>query len=138
MSKRSVDNLSEKPALKKQALTNEMLEPSIVDYYNEIPQGVHVIEKLNKEYDELDNKYKDLKKKYDKLKTDINMLFNIEDRLRLKKEQRMIFKDVFEYSYTDNEFSLRDHILVYNDDIVFCEENIKKFKKCIKEQLKSS
>ena len=51
-----------------------MLEPSIVDYYNELPQGVHVIEKLNKEYDELDNKYEDLKNKYDKLINEKNKI----------------------------------------------------------------
>ena len=44
-----------------------MAEPAIVDYYNELPQGVNVIEKLNKEYDDLDNKYQDIKPKYDKL-----------------------------------------------------------------------
>lgn len=44
-----------------------MAEPAIVDYYNELPQGVNVIEKLNKEYDDLDNKYQDIKSKYDKL-----------------------------------------------------------------------
>ena len=34
------------------------MEPQLIDYYNEMPHGVNVIEKLNEEFDELQNKYK--------------------------------------------------------------------------------
>ena len=33
------------------------MEPQIIDYYNELPQGLNIIDKLNEEYDELQNKY---------------------------------------------------------------------------------
>ena len=37
------------------------MEPQLVDYYNEMPHGVHVIDKLNDEYEEslenIDNYY---------------------------------------------------------------------------------
>ena len=33
------------------------MESQIIDYYNEMPYGVNVIDKLNKEYDVLEEKY---------------------------------------------------------------------------------
>ena len=41
------------------------MEPNIIDFYNETPHGVNVIDKLNEEYDELQKKYDKL---YDKIK----------------------------------------------------------------------
>jgi len=40
------------------------MEPNIIDFYNETPHGVNVIDKLNEEYDELQKKYDELKDKY--------------------------------------------------------------------------
>lgn len=37
------------------------MEPQIIDYYNELPQSVNVIDKLNEEYDELQSKYEYIK-----------------------------------------------------------------------------
>ena len=33
------------------------MEPQIIDYYNELPHGINVIDKLNKEYDQLQSNY---------------------------------------------------------------------------------
>ena len=44
------------------------MEPNIIDYYNELPNSVNVIDKLNEEYSELLEKYEKLNKKYDTLK----------------------------------------------------------------------
>tara|TARA_B100001094_G_scaffold95220_2_gene91197 strand:+ start:10376 stop:10687 length:312 start_codon:yes stop_codon:yes gene_type:complete len=33
------------------------MEPYMIDYYNSMPQGVNVIDSLNKEYEELEEKY---------------------------------------------------------------------------------
>ena len=45
-----------------------MSEPAIIDYYNDLPNGVYVIEKLNIEYNNLEEKYNELEKKYNELK----------------------------------------------------------------------
>ena len=38
------------------------MEPQLVDYYKEMPSGVYVIDKMNKELDEIQKKYDELKK----------------------------------------------------------------------------
>jgi len=38
------------------------MEPHLIDYYNDIPQGINVIDKMNEELDELQKKYLDLEK----------------------------------------------------------------------------
>ena len=43
------------------------MEPNIIDYYNELPNGVNVIDKMNIEFNELQDKYNKLKNKYDKI-----------------------------------------------------------------------
>jgi len=66
------------------------MEPQLVDYYNEMPHGVHVIEKLNEEFSILQQDKDELTKKYESLKEDILdlMLYDIEknDKLRMLKE----------------------------------------------------
>ena len=37
------------------------MEPQIIDYYNETPHGINVIDKLNEEYSELQSKYESIK-----------------------------------------------------------------------------
>ena len=39
------------------------MEPQIIDYYNEMPSGINVINKMNEELDELQKKYNELEKK---------------------------------------------------------------------------
>jgi len=43
------------------------MESQIIDFYNEIPYGVNVIDKMNEELDELQKKYNELEKKYNEL-----------------------------------------------------------------------
>ena len=33
------------------------MEPQLIDYYNDLPSGATLIEKLNNEYEELQKKY---------------------------------------------------------------------------------
>ena len=40
------------------------MEPQIIDYYNEMPSGINVINKMNEELDELQKKYNELEKKH--------------------------------------------------------------------------
>ena len=41
------------------------MEPQIIDYYNEMPSGINVIDKMNEELDELQKKYDALKQRYE-------------------------------------------------------------------------
>jgi hypothetical protein len=45
------------------------MEPQIIDYYNEIPHGINVIDKMNDELEGLHKKYDALKEKYDELES---------------------------------------------------------------------
>ena len=38
------------------------MEPQVIDYYNEMPMGINVIEKMNEELAELQKKYDKLNK----------------------------------------------------------------------------
>ncbi|MBG01977.1 MAG: hypothetical protein CL470_06885 [Acidimicrobiaceae bacterium] len=40
------------------------MEPQLIDYYNEMPSGINVIDKMNEELDDLQKKYNELKKKH--------------------------------------------------------------------------
>ena len=42
------------------------MEPQIIDFYNEMPHSVNVINKLNEEFNELQNSYENIKKKLKK------------------------------------------------------------------------
>ena len=46
-----------------------MMEPQLIDCYNEMPHGVNVIEKLNEEYEEVLQKNKELEEQCKKLET---------------------------------------------------------------------
>ena len=44
------------------------MEPKLIDYYNEMPYCVNVIEKMNGEFSDLQKDYQELQKKYNDLK----------------------------------------------------------------------
>ena len=44
------------------------MDPQLIDYYNETPHGINVIDKMNEELAELQKKYLDLEKKVNKFK----------------------------------------------------------------------
>jgi hypothetical protein len=50
------------------------MEPQLIDYYNEEPHGVHVIDKLNEEYEKLSAEKDKLQKQYDSLKHNHDVL----------------------------------------------------------------
>ena len=62
-----------------------MSEPLIIDYYNDLPNGVYVIEKLNIEYNELEEKYNELEKKYNELK---------EEKDKIKKNHPDVYRKI--------------------------------------------
>tara|TARA_B100000427_G_C15450930_1_gene569567 strand:- start:945 stop:1253 length:309 start_codon:yes stop_codon:yes gene_type:complete len=40
------------------------MEPQLIDYYNEMPSGINVIDKMNEELDDLQKKYNELERKH--------------------------------------------------------------------------
>tara|TARA_B100000683_G_scaffold181471_1_gene174789 strand:+ start:850 stop:1608 length:759 start_codon:yes stop_codon:yes gene_type:complete len=63
------------------------MEPQIIDYYNEIPNGINVIDKMNEELSELQKKYSDLEKKINKFKTPF---IHVETKEEYKKYEDII------------------------------------------------
>ena len=41
------------------------MEPQLIDYYNDLPYGIHVIDKMNEELEVLQDKYRKLQGEYD-------------------------------------------------------------------------
>ena len=44
------------------------MEPQLIDYYNEMPSGINVIDKMNEELAVLQKKYNELEKKHNEYK----------------------------------------------------------------------
>ena len=64
------------------------MEPQIIDYYNKMPSGINVIDKMNEELDDLQKKYDELEKKYDRLKNpNLKILFNSIEEFNQKQEE---------------------------------------------------
>ena len=76
------------------------MEPQLIDYYNDLPSGATLIEKLNNEYEELQKKYDKLQKKYNSIiiippkvrVSNIEEFYHYENELDELKE---IIKEVF-------------------------------------------
>ena len=73
------------------------MEPNMIDFYNETPHGVNVIDKLNEEYDELQKKYDELKKKINKFKLPFIIVNSIEEYKRYDD----IISNQFEHKIRD-------------------------------------
>ena len=43
------------------------MEPNLIDYYNEMPQMVHIIDNMNQELADVQKKFEELLKKYREL-----------------------------------------------------------------------
>jgi len=55
------------------------MEPQIIDYYHEIPHGIHVIDKMNEELTDLQKKYEALEKKINKFKAPYIVVDTVEE-----------------------------------------------------------
>ena len=61
------------------------MEPQIIDYYNETPHGINVIDKMNEELDELQKKYLDLENKINLPEIIFNsIIFNSKEEMNEK------------------------------------------------------
>ena len=78
------------------------MEPQVIDYYNELPQSVNVIDKLNQEYDELLSKYEYIKSITDRYISPIHIAKTFDEYKKYEKildedfpkKVREILKDV--------------------------------------------
>ena len=82
------------------------MEPQIIDYYNEMPSGINVINKMNEGLNELQKKYNELKKKYNKLKNpNPQILFNsIEEFNQKHKEMYNKIQETCDFYFDDFEY----------------------------------
>ena len=55
------------------------MEPQLIDYYHEMPHGIHVIDKMNDELADLQKKYGDLEKKINKFKIPYIVVDTVEE-----------------------------------------------------------
>ena len=53
------------------------MEPNIIDYYNEMPHMVKVVDNMNQELADVQKKYEELEKKYNELKDKENNKENL-------------------------------------------------------------
>jgi hypothetical protein len=90
------------------------MEPQIIDYYNEIPSGVNVIEKMNEELAQVQKENDELKKKLDICKQreePPEVIYKDQEELdRVKEEAYNEF-----YSYISNinfEYGIFPHLMI--------------------------
>jgi len=79
------------------------MEPHLIDYYNETPHGINVVDKMNEELDELQKKYLDLEKKVNKFKTPF---IHVETKEEYKEYENIIrnqFEDKIKEFLYDEE-----------------------------------
>ena len=96
------------------------MEPQIVDFYKEMPSGVYVIDKMNKEFDELQNENDELQKKIHSIENKHpKIMFNSKEEFEEKhqnmynriKETLLYYFDDFEYNFMeDNGVTPRQNI----------------------------
>ena len=77
------------------------MEPQLIDYYNEMPSGINVIDKMNEELDDLQKKYDALEKENPKLQILFN---NIEEFNQKHKEMYKEIQKTCDFYFDDNEY----------------------------------
>ena len=92
------------------------MEPHLIDYYNETPHGINVIDKMNEELAELQKKYLDLEKKVNKFKTPF---IHAETKEEYKEYEDIIcnqFKNKIKGFLYDEEIGILGVMNVYEYD----------------------
>ena len=83
------------------------MEPQIVDFYKEMPSGVYVIDKMNKEFDELQKENDELKKKIHSIENKYpKIMFHSKEEFE-EKHQNMYnkIKETLLYYFDDSEYN---------------------------------
>ena len=79
------------------------MEPQIIDYYNETPHGINVIDKLNEEYDELQSKYDYIKWMNSRYVAPIIIVTTIQDYIKYREYFDFKFPNKVEEILNDKE-----------------------------------
>jgi len=94
------------------------MDPQIIDFYNELPQGVNVIDKINEEFNELQKKYNELEDKVNQFKAPYIIVETIEKYKKyddiISNQFRIKIKDFLE----DKEMGL--FAIVNNSNGIDC------------------
>lgn len=119
------------------------MEPHIIDYYNEMPHSINVIDKMNQELEDLQKKYEKLEKSYNELKDlhnlNIKIHFpSIQDRNKKHKQMMDKIKEtcnsfidgcpndlLYDYGYDCISRPLQGGVQVHGtySDIIHCIES---------------
>lgn len=88
------------------------MEPQIVDFYKEMPSGIYVIDKMNKELDEIQKENDELKRKIHSIENKYpKIMFNSKQEFE-EKHQNMYnkIKETLLYYFDDFEYnSMKDY-----------------------------
>lgn len=82
------------------------MEPQIIDYYNETPHGINVIDKLNEEYSELQSKYESIKSYNNRYIAPIHIAKNYDEYKKYEKFLNEEFPEKIREILNDKESGL--------------------------------
>lgn len=82
------------------------MEPQIIDYYNETPHGINVIDKLNEEYSELQSKYDTIKSITDRYIAPIYISKTLDEYTKYEKILNEEFPKKIRELLNDKEYGL--------------------------------
>ena len=101
------------------------MEPQMIDYYNEMPFGINVIDKMNKELEDIQKKYNELNKKTNKFRVPYKISKNIEEYNKYNKKICIDFKNKIKEILMDEENGVEAICsLSVNDEYFFYEKMI--------------
>ena len=89
------------------------MEPQIIDYYNETPHGINVIDKLNEEYDQLQSKYEYIKSITDRYIAPIHIAKTFDEYKKYEKKLDEEFPEKIRGILKDEKNGL---LVIYNLD----------------------
>ena len=78
------------------------MEPQLIDYYNEMPSGANVIDKMNKEFLELQKKYDKLNKLFNKYRIPCFKVDTVEEYNKYEEKLENFTKNVREIIKDEN------------------------------------
>ena len=107
------------------------MEPNIIDYYNHTPHGVNVIDKLNEEYDNLQNKYDYIKWMNSGYVAPILIVSTINDYIKYREYFYFEFPKKVEEILNNKEKGLQTvfdkkerNLFFYLEELEWCIEKI--------------
>lgn len=89
------------------------MEPQIIDYYNELPHGINVIDKLNEEYEQLQSNYEYIKSITDRYIAPIHIAKTFDEYKKYEKILKEKFPIKIREILKDVEYGI---LAIYNID----------------------